>query len=249
LNIFSLRLPRPRVLKKLKKPGGVQALKPPCHIAIVMDGNGRWAKKRGMPRVSGHAAGAEVFRTIANYCRDIGVKYLTVYAFSTENWGRPEGEVDAIMSLLDKYLREAIDTMARDKKRLRILGDVSRLSAELQALIVRTNEISQQYEGFQANICLNYGSRAEIVRAARLAAESGEVTIESFERNLWSAGLPDPDLVIRPGGETRLSNFLLWQSAYSELIFTDTLWPDFTTDDLDAAIAEFNGRQRRFGKI
>lgn len=228
----------------------------PRHIAIILDGNGRWAKKRGMPRTAGHAAGAETFRQIATYCKNIGVEYLTVYAFSTENWKRPEGEVGTIMKLLDKYLREAIATMERDKIKMKVLGDVSALSPELQEEIARTNEISSHYDGFQANICLNYGGRDEIVRAARRYAEdyaagkaTGELTEDEFASYLYSSGIPDPDLLIRPGGEVRISNFLLWQCAYSEFYFTDVLWPDFTPDELEKAIAVFNARDRRFGGV
>ena len=228
----------------------------PRHIAIILDGNGRWARKRGLPRTAGQAAGAENFRKIATYCRDIGVDYLTVYAFSTENWKRPTDEVSTIMRLLDKYLQEAIDTMARDHIRLRILGDVSGLSPALQAKIEETNAISRRYEGFQANICLNYGGRDEIVRAAMAYARdyaagsvSGELTEEQFGNYLYSAGLPDPDLMIRPGGEQRISNFLLWQCAYAEFYFTDVLWPDFSPAELDKAIEAFRQRDRRYGGV
>ena len=227
----------------------------PRHIAIILDGNGRWAKRRGLPRTAGHAAGAETFRRIATYCKDIGIDYLTVYAFSTENWKRPREEVDAIMGLLGKYLREAVDTMERDHIRLKILGDPEILSKNLRDLIDETADISTHYEGFQANVCLNYGGRDEIVRAALRFAEdykagkAATLTEESFSNYMFSAGIPDPDLIIRPGGEMRLSNFLMWESAYSELIFTDVLWPDFTSGDIDAAIAEYQRRDRRFGGI
>ncbi len=227
----------------------------PRHIAIILDGNGRWAKRRGLPRTAGHAAGAETFRRIATYCKDIGIDYLTVYAFSTENWKRPREEVDAIMGLLGKYLREAVDTMERDHIRLKILGDPEMLPKSLRDLIDETADISTHYEGFQANVCLNYGGRDEIVRAALRFAEdykagkAATLTEESFSNYMFSAGIPDPDLIIRPGGEMRLSNFLMWESAYSELIFTDVLWPDFTSGDIDAAIAEYQRRDRRFGGI
>lgn len=228
----------------------------PRHIAIILDGNGRWAKKRGLPRTEGHAAGSENFRKIATYCRDIGVDYLTVYAFSTENWKRPEDEVKSIMKLLEKYLHEAIDTMERDKIRMKVFGDVTALSPELQALVAKTNEISERYEGFQANICLNYGGRDEIIHAAKRYARDvaegradGELTEEQFSDYLYSAGIPDPDLLIRPGGEQRISNFLLWQCAYSEFYFTDVLWPDFTPHELDKAIAAFRHRDRRYGGV
>lgn len=225
----------------------------PRHIAIIMDGNGRWASAKGLPRTSGHAAGAETFRRIATYCKNIGLEYLTVYAFSTENWKRSESEVSAIMSLLDKYLREAIDSMERDGVRLAVMGDTSALSPELRALIERTDRISTEIKGFQANICINYGGRAEIVRAAQRYAQDaadgkvGELTEELLEKYTYFPDIPDPELVIRPGGEKRLSNFLLWQCAYSEFYFTDTLWPDFDEAEVDRAIAEYRRRDRRFG--
>ncbi len=234
---------------------GERVTRVPRHIAIILDGNGRWAKKRGLPRTAGHAVGSENFRKIATYCKNIGVEYLTVYAFSTENWKRPPEEVKTIMKLLGKYLHEAVDTMERDKIRMKIFGDVSALSPELQALVKKTDEISRHYEGFQANICLNYGGRDEILSAARRYAEdyaagrAPELTEESFGGYLYSAGIPDPDLLIRPGGELRISNFLLWQCAYAEFYFTDVLWPDFTPAELDKAIAEFNRRDRRFGGV
>ena len=227
----------------------------PRHIAIIMDGNGRWAKKRGLPRNAGHAQGAETFRTIATYCKDIGIEYLTVYAFSTENWKRPEGEVSAIMGLLEKYLYEAIDRMERDRVKMRFFGDTTPLSPKLRALIERTSEISSHYEGCQVNICLNYGGRDEILRAAKSCAEdlargeSPAFTEEDFSKRLWSGGIPDPDLIIRPGGEMRLSNFLLWQSAYAEFYTTDTLWPDFKKEDINKAIAWFQHRDRRYGGV
>ena len=228
----------------------------PRHIAIILDGNGRWARRRGLPRTAGHAAGSENFRKIATYCKNIGVEYLTVYAFSTENWKRPEDEVKTIMRLLRRYLNEAIDTMERDKIRLKIFGDVAGLPQELQELVQKTDEISKHYEGFQANICLNYGGRDEIVHAARRYAEDyaagkaqGELSEEQFGGYLYSAGIPDPDLLIRPGGEQRISNFLLWQCAYAEFYFSDVLWPDFGTDELDKAIEAFRRRDRRYGNV
>lgn len=229
----------------------------PRHVAIIMDGNGRWAKKRGLPRTAGHAAGAENFRTIATYCKDLGLDYLTVYAFSTENWKRPKEEVATIMGLLEKYLHEAIDTMARDKIKMAFLGDLSPLSEKLQTLCRETEEISKGYEGFQANICLNYGGRDELVHAARAfaldcaqgRADPNHLTEAAFGRYLYSGNIPDPDLVIRPSGEIRISNFLLWQSAYAEFYFTDVLWPDFTKDELNRAIAAYQKRSRRFGGV
>ena len=227
----------------------------PRHIAIILDGNGRWAKKRGLPRTAGHAVGSENFRKIATYCKNIGVDYLTVYAFSTENWRRPPEEVKTIMKLLKKYLQEAVDTMERDKIRMKIFGDVSALSPELQQLAERTDRISKQYQGFQANICLNYGGRDEILSAVRRYAEdyahgcAPELTEESFGGYLYSTGIPDPALLIRPGGELRISNFLLWQCAYAEFYFTDVLWPDFDTKELDKAIEAFRRRDRRYGGV
>ena len=238
------------------KTGGAEAYAPPRHIAIILDGNGRWAKRRGLPRTAGHAVGSETFRKIATYCKNIGVEYLTVYAFSTENWKRPEDEVRTIMRLLSKYLHEAIDTMERDHIKMKVLGNVAGLPEELQALVRKTDEISARYEGFQANICLNYGGRDELVRAAmRYAADvkdgraPEEIGEAEFGNYLYSADIPDPELLIRPGGEVRISNFLLWQCAYSEFYFTDVLWPDFTPEELDKAIAAFRSRDRRYGGV
>ena len=229
----------------------------PRHIAIIMDGNGRWAKKRGLPRTAGHAAGAETFRTIATYCKDIGLEYLTVYAFSTENWKRPAEEVGAIMGLLRKYLLEAIGRMERDKVKMEFFGDLSPLTPELRQLCERTREISRHYDGCQVNICLNYGGRDELMRAARAyardclegKADPDHLTEDQFGSYLFSRGVPDPDLVIRPSGEVRISNFLLWQSAYSEFYFTDVLWPDFSKNDLLQALADYQHRSRRYGGV
>ncbi len=230
---------------------------PPAHIAIIMDGNGRWAKKRGLPRTAGHSAGAESFRTIANYCRSIGVKYLTVYAFSTENWKRSQEEVSGIMKLLGIYLREAMADMEKNHVRFRFFGDLSRLSPELRDLCLQAQTKSSDFDDVQVNFCLNYGGRDEIIRAARRFARDvadGRCTVEDlseslFETYLDSAGIPDPELVIRPSGEQRTSNFLPWQSAYSEFVFLDVLWPDFGPDDLDRAIAQYHQRNRRFGGV
>jgi len=226
----------------------------PQHIAIIMDGNGRWAKQRGLPRTAGHAAGGEAFRRIANYCRTLGVKYLTVYAFSTENWKRSEEEVGGIMRLLGKYLQEALEDMEKNRVRFRFLGDLSRLSPKLQKLCHDAESRSSDYD-VQVNFCLNYGGRDEIVHAARAFARdvaegkccSEELTEEILSGYLYSADIPDPELIIRPSGEKRISNFLLWQSAYSEFVFMNVLWPDFSPQDLDAAIEEYHRRNRRFG--
>ncbi len=236
-----------------------QTARLPRHIAIIMDGNGRWATKRGLPRTMGHKAGAETFRRMAMYCKKLGIQYLTVYAFSTENWKRSADEVGTIMLLLKKYLLEAVDTMERDHIRLRFFGDMGPLSPELRALARETDEISRHLEpgDFQANVCLNYGGRDEILRAVRrFAADcvAGEQTAEQLDEALFSAyldskGIPDPELIIRPSGELRLSNFLLWQCAYSEFYFTDTLWPDFDEAQLDLALASYAARDRRFGGV
>lgn len=232
----------------------VNTLPPPRHIAIIMDGNGRWARKRGLPRTAGHSAGAEAFRRIANYCRTLGVEYLTVYAFSTENWKRSQEEVGGIMLLLRRYLEEAIRDMTKNRVRFRFFGDLSKLSPQLQKLCYDAENQSAEYD-VQVNFCLNYGGRDEIVRAARAFAtqvaegkrKPEELTEELFSSYLYSAGVPDPELIIRPSGELRTSNFLPWQSAYSEYVFMDVLWPDFGPQDLDKAIDEYHRRNRRFG--
>ena len=232
-------------------------LKPPRHIAIIMDSNGRWAKKRGLPRTAGHAAGAETFRNIANYCRTLGVEYLTVYAFSTENWKRSEEEVSGIMKLLGNYLNEAIRDMEKNHVRFRFFGDLSRLSPKLQKLCMDAQEKSAGFGDVQVNFCLNYGGRDEIVRAAQAFARdvaAGKYAAEDLTEDilsgyLYSANVPDPELIIRPSGELRTSNFLLWQSAYSEYVFMNVLWPDFGPKDLDQAIEEYHRRNRRFGGV
>ena len=229
----------------------------PRHIAIIMDGNGRWAKKRGLPRTAGHAAGAEAFRNIANYCRTLGVEYLTVYAFSTENWKRSEEEVSGIMKLLGNYLREALQDMEKNHVRFRFFGDLTRLSPELQQLCLDAQSRSGGFDDVQVNFCLNYGGRDELVKAAKAFAldvaagkrQPEELTEDILSDYLYSAGVPDPELIIRPSGEMRTSNFLLWQSAYSEYVFMDVLWPDFGPKDLDAAIEEYRRRNRRFGGV
>lgn len=229
----------------------------PRHIAIIMDGNGRWAKKRGMPRTMGHAAGAEAFRRTANYCRTLGVEYLTVYAFSTENWKRSEEEVSGILQLLAKYLKEALADMEKNHVRFKFFGDLSRLSPGLQKLCRDAEERSADYHEVQVNFCLNYGGRDELVKAAQSFARDvadgkhkpEDMTEALLSSYLYSAGVPDPELIIRPSGEMRTSNFLLWQSAYSEYVFLNVLWPDFQPKDLDEAIAEYNRRNRRFGGV
>ena len=241
----------------MAQPKNNSELKPPRHIAIIMDGNGRWAKKRGLPRTAGHAAGAETFRTIANYCRTLGVEYLTVYAFSTENWKRSEEEITGIMKLLKNYLLEAIRDMEKNHVRFHFFGDLSRLSPDLQKLCMDAQERSDVFCDVQVNFCLNYGGRDEIVRAAKAFAQDvaegkrapEELTEDILSDYLYSAGIPDPELIIRPSGELRTSNFLLWQSAYSEYVFMNILWPDFGPKDLDEAIEEYHRRNRRFGGV
>ena len=229
----------------------------PQHVAIIMDGNGRWAKKRGLPRTAGHKAGGETFRRIANYCRSIGVRYLTVYAFSTENWKRSQEEVSGIMFLLERYLKEALRDMEKNKVCFQFFGDLSRLTPKLRKLCEDTQQRSDRYHEVQVNFCLNYGGRDEIIRAAKAFAmdvAAGKRTVDSlteqdFSDYLDSAGVPDPELVIRPSGEMRTSNFLPWQTAYSEFVFMDVLWPDFGPEDLDRAIEEYHRRNRRFGGV
>ena len=231
----------------------------PRHIAVIMDGNGRWAKKRGLPRKAGHKVGAETFRTIATYCKDIGVKYFTVYAFSTENWKRPQDEVDALMNLFRTYLKEAAETMVARGVAVRVLGDLSVLPADIQRQIDEVHALADTLgeDAATASLCINYGGRDEIKNAVRALAhdvQAGrlrpeDITEDTISAHLYTAHMPDPELIMRPSGEVRTSNFLLWQSAYSEYYFTDVLWPDFSTKDMDAAIDDFNRRSRRFGGV
>ncbi|MBR5479843.1 MAG: isoprenyl transferase [Clostridia bacterium] len=229
----------------------------PSHIAIIMDGNGRWAKKRGLPRTAGHKVGSETFRTIATYCNDIGIKYLTVYAFSTENWKRPQDEVDAIMNLLEEYILEAFEKVRKDNIKLTFWGDRTRLSPKLQQMMNEVEEKSRDMTGIHVNVCLNYGGRDEIARATKeiaTAVKNGEISVDEITEqmisdSIYSKDVPDPELIIRPSGEIRTSNFLLWQSAYSEYYFTDVLWPDFKPIELDRAILAYQNRSRRFGGV
>ena len=228
----------------------------PAHIAIIMDGNGRWAKNRGLSRSMGHRQGTRALRPIVRHCQQLGVKYLTLYTFSTENWNRPADEVSAIMKLLREHFKEA-EQYARENIRIKVIGDLSRLEADLQQKLIKAQTDSAQNTGLTLCFALNYGGRQEIVRAVHslaVAVKAGDLQPESIDEaeiecRLYTAGLPDPDLIVRPSGEQRLSNFLLWQCAYSEFIFMDVLWPDFTPDDLDSAIAEYAKRHRRFGGI
>lgn len=229
----------------------------PTHIGIIMDGNGRWAQKRGLPRSAGHKQGARVFRNIVRYCREIGIGYLTVYAFSTENWKRPQSEIDAIMDLLRDYLDELERHGDEQQGVLRFIGDMEPLAEDLRLRIAEVQERTAGREGIVVNIALNYGGRAEIVHAVQQAvrlSRQGSLAEEAVDEVLvdslmYTVGQPPVDLIVRPSGEQRISNFLLWQGAYAELVFMDVLWPDFTPGDLDRAIAEFQRRSRRFGGI
>ena len=224
----------------------------PQHIAIIMDGNGRWAKKRNLPRNAGHAAGAKTFKEIARYCNKIGIKYLTVYAFSTENWKRPQAEVDGIMKLLRDYLKDTSNFKDENMK-LKFLGDREPLADDIKQLIEYNEEGSKDATGLQVNIALNYGGRDEIVHAVQELIKKGvkaeDIDEQLISEHLYTSGQPDPDLIIRPSGECRLSNYLIWQSAYSEYWFTNVLWPDFKPHHIDHAIFVYNHRDRRFGGL
>ncbi len=229
----------------------------PQHVAIIMDGNGRWAKERGMARVQGHNAGMKALKEIVKHSDVLGVKYLTVYAFSTENWKRPEDEVSGIFKLLVRYVKSEIRELDENNVRVRILGDWSIIPEDSRKAVQTALAQTEDNTGLVFSIALNYGGRAEILRAARVAAEkvlSGEIGVGDIDESLFSEGLytygmPDPDVIIRTGGEYRLSNFLTWQSAYSELVVTPVYWPDFTPEEYDRAIEEFSSRDRRFGGI
>lgn len=229
----------------------------PQHIGIIMDGNGRWAKKRGLPRTAGHSAGASAFKKIAKYCNKIGLKYLTVYAFSTENWKRPQEEVNAIMNLFRDYLKDSISSLDNDNIKIRFIGDISALDDDLQKLIKEAEEDTANATGLTLNIAVNYGGRQEIVTAAKKLCDDisngllkpSEISEEEISKRIYTAGQPDPDLIIRPSGEKRLSNFMLWQSAYTEFWYSDVLWPDFGPRQLEMAIDDYNSRIRRFGGI
>ena len=222
----------------------------PKHVAIIMDGNGRWAEKRHMPRFMGHREGAKRIKKLITHAGNVGVKYLSVYAFSTENWKRPQKEVDTLMDLFQKYLKAEAKNMLRDNIRLIVSGRKEKVSPKLLKQIAEVEELTKDNDGLTFNICFNYGGRAEIVDAINEIIEKGEknITEESFRKYLYS-DIPDPELVIRTSGEFRISNFLLWQLAYSEIYVTDTLWPDFNEKEFDKAIDDFNSRDRRFGGV
>ena len=248
------------IFKKAKKSDDNLSIKDivlPEHIGIIMDGNGRWAKKRGLPRTAGHTAGAQTFRRIARYCSDIGIKYLTVYAFSTENWKRPKEEVEAIMRLFKDYMIEAITDFQDDSIVVKFIGDRTVFPPDMLELIEKNEEDSKDRDGMVLNIAMNYGGRDEIVNAVKkiaLDVKDGKLDVNTIDAQLisdsiYTAGQPDPDLIIRPSGEYRTSNFLLWQSAYAEYCIMDVLWPDFKSEDLDKALIEFAKRNRRFGGV
>ncbi len=228
----------------------------PTHIGIIMDGNGRWAKKRGLPRFAGHKAGADAFKRTVRYCNRIGIRYLTVYAFSTENWARPKKEVDAIIELLRDYLRDA-ENYKKENVRVRFIGDISVFDEEIQRRIAESEQESEDFTGLRLNIAVNYGGKAEIVRAVREIVRDVEngsllpdaIDEEAVDSRLYTRGQPPVDLVIRPSGEYRLSNFMIWQTAYAEFVFMDVLWPDFSPHDMNRALWEYAGRNRRFGGV
>lgn len=224
--------------------------KAPTHIAIIMDGNGRWAKARGKTRTKGHEVGAEIVRTITEAAADIGVKYLTLYAFSTENWERPKTEVEFLMKLLEKYLDKEAATYQKNGIRFEVIGDMSRFSKSLVDKIEKTRRETANNKKLTQVLAINYGSKDEIVRAAKKMQENKlEFNEQNFDKSLDTANMPHVDMLVRTGGDIRISNFLLWQSAYAELFFTKTLWPDFTKEELLEMIEEFKARERRFGKV
>ncbi|MGL4739422.1 MAG: isoprenyl transferase [Sarcina sp.] len=225
----------------------------PKHIAIIMDGNGRWAKKRGLPRTMGHKAGAETIRKVLRECDDLGVKYLTLYAFSTENWKRPKDEVNAIMKLLVEFLRKEIAELHSNNVKVTTIGDLNKIPQFCQDEIAMAKDLTKDNTGVVLNVAFNYGGRDEIIRAVQKCIESGinsnELTEDIFENYLDTSGMPDPDIIIRPSGEQRISNYLLWQCAYSEFWYSNINWPDFKPEDLREAIYDFQNRDRRFGGV
>ena len=235
----------------------MESMRVPEHVAIILDGNGRWAKKRFLPRNMGHAQGSKTVERIIEDAFDMGIKYLTVYAFSTENWRRPKDEVDALMKLLRDYLKTCIKRANKNNMRVRVIGDVTGLSEDLREKIEQLEEASKGNTGINFTIALNYGSRDEMIRAMKKMAgdllagtlKKEDITEDAFAGYLDTKGIPEPDLMIRTSGEQRLSNFMLWQLAYTEFYFTDVLWPDFTPQVLDEALAAFQRRQRRFGGV
>ena len=232
-------------------------MKVPQHVAIILDGNGRWAKSKGMPRNYGHAQGSKNVERVCEDAYKMGIKYLTVYAFSTENWSRPESEVSALMTLLRNYMKTCLKTAEKNRMKVRVIGDKTRLDEDIRIRIAELEEASKNNDGLNFTIAINYGSRDEITRGMRRMAQDikdgkldpSDITESSIEGYLDTAGIPDPDLLIRTSGELRLSNFLLWQLAYTEFYFTETPWPDFTKEELEKAIAKYNSRDRRYGGV
>jgi len=248
-----------RIFKNLfkKKDIDIDNKNIPVHISIIMDGNGRWARKRGLPRNFGHKEGSNILKKIAEYCDDLGIKYLTVYAFSTENWKRPKSEVATLMALLLDYLKNAEHHLGTKSIKINVIGNTSELSEEIKNEIIRVKEVTKNNTGLILNIALNYGGRNEIIEAVKNIAfdiknnkiSISDITEEQITKRIYTNNIPDPDLSIRTGGEKRLSNFLLWQSAYTELYYSDVLWPDFKKEHLFEAIKEYQKRNRRFGGI
>lgn len=238
-------------------PAGENITSLPVHVAIIMDGNGRWAQRRGLPRSAGHRAGMERIREIVRACRDYGVKYLTIYAFSTENWRRPQEEVSFLMSLFQEALKNQINDMHREDVKIRFIGLKQNLHPDLVREMERAEKLTAENEAITLNVALNYGGRAELTAAIKgiaHAVKQGKLTPEAIDdeqvaAHLFTAGQPDPDLLIRPGGEQRVSNFLIWQTAYSELYFSDLYWPDFNQEELAKAFRYFSQRERRFGRV
>lgn len=241
--------------QKKEKAVSIDMTRLPKHIAIIMDGNGRWAAKRALPRKAGHKAGAEAFERLITDAKDLGIQHITVYAFSTENWKRSDEEVNAIMDLMRHYLKNSFQRFLKDNVRMHIIGDISRLDKDIQEQIQEVEEKSREKDGMTVHIALNYGGRDELLRSVQKITEKAlngqisllDITEETIEENLDTAGIPDPELLIRTSGEERISNFLLWQIAYSELYFSDVLWPDFNKKDLLEAIYYYQNRERRFG--
>jgi undecaprenyl diphosphate synthase len=229
----------------------------PKHVAVIMDGNGRWAKQRGLPRIEGHRRGANALKEMLRYCKDLGVETLTAYAFSTENWGRPTGEVNFLMSLFERLLQKELKEMEAEEVCINFIGDLTPLPPSLQQEMYRSMERTKHNQGVFFNVAINYGSRHEMINACKAIAakvQQGELSADSINdqtisQHLYTAASPDPDLLIRTSGEMRLSNFLLWQLAYTEIYVTDTLWPDFDNEQFDQAIVSFQQRDRRFGKV
>lgn len=238
-------------------PEDLDKTKLPTHVAVIMDGNGRWAKKHLLSRIKGHEKGSEAVRTIVRACREFGIAYLTLYAFSTENWQRPKNEIDALMALLIKFLKSEQQELFENDIRLHAIGQIKRLPAEVQQALRETMELTRKNSGLQLNLALSYGSRAEIVRMVRRIAQKSKngqmdpdhIDAEVVAQHLYTKGIPDPDLLIRTSGEMRISNFLLWQVAYSEIHVTPTYWPDFSRDEFHQILKDFQKRERRFGQV